>query len=107
MLIPLSLGAQDSDDLSNRERVAADRYLQVLLRRPRPGVALDRVYGYHVQNDSLDDLAQQLSDPDADDAGQRQMVWGLIQLQRGRSAEAATILADAESKLPADAACSF
>ncbi|MCS7471619.1 tetratricopeptide repeat protein [Stieleria sp. ICT_E10.1] len=107
MLIPLSLGAQDSEELSNRERVAADRYLQVLLRRPRPGVSLDRVYGYHVQNDSLDELEKQLSDPQADDAGERQMVWGLVQLQRGRAAEAAQILTAAESKLPDDAACSF
>nr|WP_143547708.1 tetratricopeptide repeat protein [Rhodopirellula sp. SM50] len=107
MLIPLSLGAQDSEELSNRERVAADRYLQVLLRRPRLGVALDRVYGYHVQNDSLDELEEQLSDPRADDAGERQMVWGLVQLQRGRAAEAAQILTAAESKLPDDAACSF
>ncbi|QDV47387.1 tetratricopeptide repeat protein [Stieleria neptunia] len=107
ILIPLSLGAQDSDELSNRERIAADRYLQVLLRRPRPGVALDRVYGYHVQNDSLDELEKQLSDPQADDAGQRQMVWGLVQLQRGRAAEAAQVLTAAESTLPDDAACSF
>ncbi|WP_182866040.1 tetratricopeptide repeat protein [Rhodopirellula sp. JC639] len=102
-----ALYAQEADPISDRERVNAERYLQVLLRRPRPGVALDRVYGYHVQNDSLDDLEQQLSDPQADDAGQRQMVWGLVQLQRGRSAEAAQILAAAESKLPDDAACSF
>ncbi|QEF96175.1 tetratricopeptide repeat protein [Stieleria maiorica] len=101
------LFAQDSDQIGDRERTNAERYLQVLLRRPRPGVALDRVYGYHVQNDSLDELERQLSDPQADDAGQRQMVWGLVQLQRGHSAEAAQILASAESKLPDDAACSF
>lgn len=107
LMIPVCL-AQDSNELSDRERMTADRYLQVLLRRPRPGVALDRVYGYHVQNDSLDQLQQQLTaDPDSDDAGQRQMIWGLIQLQRGRSADAATILSAAESKLEQDAACSF
>lgn len=107
LLTPATALAQNSDDATDRERLTAERYLQVLLRRPRPGVALDRVYGYHVQNDSLDDLEAQLTASDANDEGGPQMVWGLIQLQRGRSADAATILAAAESKRPDDAACSF
>ncbi|MCO8121797.1 tetratricopeptide repeat protein [Stieleria sp. TO1_6] len=98
-------GTPDTDD---QERIVVDRYLQVLLRRPRPGVALDRVYGYHIQNDSLDQLREQLiGNPATDDAGSRQMVWGLIQLQRGQSADAAKILSAAESLLSDDAACSF
>ncbi|MCA9135481.1 MAG: tetratricopeptide repeat protein, partial [Planctomycetales bacterium] len=107
VFMPLPSIAQDSGPVDVRERVAVDRYLQVLLGRPRLGVALDRVYGYHVQNDTLDELQQQLSDKTAADYDQRQMVWGLVQLQRGRSAEAATILADVESKLTDDAACSY
>lgn len=106
-VVPMDSFGQESSQQMDRDRVASDRYLEVLLRRPRPGVALDRVYGYHVQNDSLDELREQLVDSDESDAGQRQMVWGLIELQRGRSAEAAAILADAESKLVDDAACSF
>lgn len=105
--LPCTSNAQGSGQSDDQERVAVDRYLQVLLRRPRPGVALDRVYGYHVQNDSLDELQQQLSDATASDFSNRQMAWGLVQLQRGQSAEAATILADVESKLTDDAACSF
>ena len=95
--------AQDAD----AERLAADRYLQVLLRRPRPGVALDRVYGYHIQNDSLDELEQELIDEGGENAGSRKMVWGLLQLTRGRSADAAQILGEAEQLVPQDAACSF
>ena len=116
-LIAAAACAQDTRPI-DADRINADKYLQVLLRRPRPGVALDRVYGYHVQNDSLESLRELLvpdpddADPDGGnltgvDAGTRQMVWGLIQLQRGRSADAAAILGEAEGFLPDDAACSF
>ena len=90
------------------DRINAEKYLQVLLRRPRPGVALDRVYGFHVQNDSLDELETELiGDATREDAGSRQMVWGLIQLNRGRGSEAVEALTRAETSLPEDAACSF
>ncbi|MEO1524145.1 MAG: tetratricopeptide repeat protein [Planctomycetota bacterium] len=93
---------------SDADRINAQKYLQVLLRRPRLGVALDRVYGYHVQNDSLDELENELlGEESSDDRGSREMVWGLVQLTRGRGAEAAEALAKAEEKLPNDAACSF
>ncbi|MEL6104563.1 MAG: tetratricopeptide repeat protein [Planctomycetota bacterium] len=93
---------------SDSDRVNAEKYLQVLLRRPRPGVALDRVYGFHVQNDSLDELQAELTgDASREDAALRQMVWGLIQLNRGRGSEAAKALSLAEASLPGDAACSF
>jgi tetratricopeptide (TPR) repeat protein len=108
---PPETPAQSANRVSEREKTAAKRYLQVLLRRPRPGVALDRVYGFHVQNDSLADLRRQLlaqaDSEDSEGAGARRMIWGLIELQRGRAAEAATILAEAEKMLPQDAACSF
>ncbi|QDT02593.1 tetratricopeptide repeat protein [Rubripirellula lacrimiformis] len=93
---------------SSKEQITADRFLQVLMRRPRPGTALDRVYGFHVQNGSLDDLIESLTvPPDADSAGQKTMIRGLIQAQRGKSALAAEALATAETRLPKDAACSF
>ena len=102
-LCPTPVGAQ-----SDADRVNTQRYLQVLLRRPRLGVALDRVYGYHVQNDSLDELKSELiGDETVEDIGERQMVWGLIQLTRGRGSDAAEVLTRAEELLPEDAACSF
>src|SRR5690606_3758898 len=41
-----------------QERIAAERFLQLLKRRPRLGTALDKVYGYHVGRGSLDDVVQ-------------------------------------------------
>ncbi|MEM9366872.1 MAG: hypothetical protein AAGD07_12835, partial [Planctomycetota bacterium] len=41
------VGAQTS---TAQQQQIADRFLQVLQRRPRVGTALDRVYGHHVQN---------------------------------------------------------
>ncbi|MEP4684410.1 MAG: tetratricopeptide repeat protein, partial [Rhodopirellula bahusiensis] len=93
---------------TDRERVTADRFFQVLLRRPRPGTALDRVYGYHVQNGSLDQLIESLDvDDDAPSAGEKAMVLGLIQAQRGKSALAVEAFSKAEKRLPDEAACSF
>ncbi len=101
-----AIGQDSSGQSSDKERITAERYMSVLLRRPRPGVALDRVYGYHVQNDSLPELEKQLT-AEGDQAGSRQMVWGLIQLQRGKSSEAVRLLKDAEAQLPDEAACPY
>ena len=91
-----------------RERETANKFLQVLLRRPRLGTSLDRVYGYHVQNDSIDEFIDSLTVDDSDpQVGPKTMILGLVQMQRGRSAFAADALAKAENLLPDDAACSF
>ncbi|WP_197455823.1 tetratricopeptide repeat protein [Stieleria neptunia] len=80
----------------------------MLLRRPRPGTALDRVYGFHVQNGSLDDFIASLDVPDdAPDAGRQRMILGLLQAQRGRQALAAEAFAKAESLLGDDYASSY
>ena len=47
--------AQEVADLE-KERLTTQRFLDVLLKRPRPGTALDRVYGYRVQAGTLDEL---------------------------------------------------
>ncbi|MFK8112804.1 MAG: tetratricopeptide repeat protein [Rubripirellula sp.] len=86
----------------------ADRFLEVLMRRPRPGTALDRVYGYHVQNGSLEELITSLEvDDDAENVGASTMILGLIQSQRGKPALAVRALEKAERLLPNDAACSY
>ena len=96
----------DNND-QDQEASAAEQYLRVLIRRPRPGIALDRVYQYYLQNDALDELQQRLSQPDQDDASSRQMIWGLIQLHRGQAIDAVAILSQIESKRPDDAVCSY
>ncbi|MCS7466641.1 tetratricopeptide repeat protein [Stieleria sp. ICT_E10.1] len=105
--------AQDPDPakqtrLSEQERATAEKFLQVLLRRPRPGTALDRVYGFHVQNGTLDEFIASLDVPDdAQNAGQQRMILGLLQAQRGRQALAAEAFAEAESLLGDDYASSY
>ncbi len=99
------LAAQPPGDA---DRVTAERFLQVLRRRPRAGTALDRVIEYHVAEESLDDLLQTLTaEAPADDAAARLTVAGLIQARRGQAAAAAGAFERAESIDPADASISF
>ena len=98
----------DRDAATERERAVAERFLEVLKRRPRPGTALDRVYGFHVQNGSLEEFIETLNVPDNEDgAGQQQMILGLLQSQRGKESLAATAFERAEKLLPEDAATSY
>ncbi|MCO8124895.1 tetratricopeptide repeat protein [Stieleria sp. TO1_6] len=93
---------------SNAPEEIADRFLQVLLRRPQPGTALDRVYDYHIQNQSLDSLLESLSKSDASaDAGRRQFVRGLLLTKRDRLPAAITALQNAERLLPDNAVVSY
>lgn len=95
---------------ASREAMIADKFMQVLLRRPAPGTALDRVYGYHVQAGSLDATLDGLKsdvDEGGDDAGAKAMLLGLLQLHRGADAAAAESLAQAEKLRPDDAMVSY
>jgi len=101
--------AQDTAD-ADRERLTTERFLDVLLKRPRPGTALDRVYGFHVQAGTLDELLSGLAPEKlaaATDPGAAAMLRGLILSRRGNDAEAAIALADAEKLLSNDAMASY
>ena len=101
-------GQDTASESESRERLLAERFMTVLMRRPRPGTALDRVYGYHVQNGSLEELMESLDvDADQEDSGVKQMVLGLLQAQRGKHAAACDAFAKAEERLPEDAICSY
>ena len=54
------VSAQEGDD--SAERKVMERFLTVLEKTPRRGTALDRVYGYHVEHGSLDDLVKRYED---------------------------------------------
>lgn len=90
-----------------REQIAADRFLQLLLRRPTTGTALDRVFGHHVARGNLGELladlekvaGQKKKAGDEKSAGNHWMVIGLLQLQRGEEAAAAQALKKAEAVL--------
>ncbi|MEO1527273.1 MAG: tetratricopeptide repeat protein, partial [Planctomycetota bacterium] len=87
-----------------REQLTAQRFLQVLLRRPNTGTSLDRVFGYHIGRGDLGELIDSLSEAaesseNEDEAGRHWMVVGLLQLQRGEDAAAIRALAQAEERL--------
>ncbi|QDV42018.1 tetratricopeptide repeat protein [Stieleria neptunia] len=87
---------------------AIERFTEVLLRRPRPGIALDRVYSHHLQNRTLDDFLRSLDVAEtAERAGERQMTLGLIQLRRGLYDDAIGALGKAERWLENNALASF
>lgn len=116
-LCPSIMVAQDKTADAEREQLTADRFLQVLLKRPRPGTALDQVYGFHVRNGSLNELLIALQTPGSEaaininlrnaDPGASIMVLGLLQLHRGKSVAAVKALKQAEALRTNDAVCSF
>lgn len=95
-----------------RERITAERFLEVLLRRPNKGTALDRVFGFHIGRGDIDQVIDRLTSEaqrteDADAAGRHWMVVGLLQLQRSEDAAAIGALAKAESQLPQNALAAY
>lgn len=109
VLVPTSFAPAQSPE---QQQQIADRFFEVLLRRPRPGTALDRVYDYHVQNGSLESFLTQLgeqaaAEANSEQAGARQMVIGLIQSRRGNVDDAARAFGTAETLLPEDAVASY
>ncbi|WP_182870427.1 tetratricopeptide repeat protein [Rhodopirellula sp. JC639] len=81
---------------TERDRQIDEQFLQVLLENPRPGTALDRVFDYHTQTRSLDELLRSLDD---DRSGAKQLTRGLIQLKHGDASAAIHSLRTAESLL--------
>ena len=97
----------DADE--ERDRAVADRFRRVLENSPRRGTALDRLYGYHVERGTLDQLvaeyvARTKKDPKD---GVAHMIVGLIESQRGRDAAAVLAFQQAEANLPENAMASY
>ncbi len=92
-----------------REEQTIKRFLLVLEKSPRRGTALDRIYGYHVERGSLDQLIRSYRDRatknEAD--GIASMIVGLLESQRGKDAEAVAAFRQAEKRLPNDALASY
>lgn len=110
---PLSLGlrarAQDEkeklDEEDLKDRALAERFRRVLETNPRRGTALDRIYGYHVERGTLDQLVGEYTARTKKDAndGVAWMIIGLLESQRGRDAAAVAAFKQAEAKLPQNA----
>lgn len=88
-------------DSEKQERIAAERFLELLKKRPRAGTALDKVYGYHIQHGSLDKFCESLNEEAIEkSSGEAWMLLGMVQMQRGQDAEARVALEKAEELLP-------
>jgi tetratricopeptide (TPR) repeat protein len=94
--------AAAADD--DRERQVMERFLTVLERTPRRGTALDRVYGFHVEQGELDKLVQSYRERAAKDPrdGGAWLLLGLLESQRGRDAAAVVAFRAAEETRPED-----
>ena len=110
VLLGLSTKARGDDDASQsadeqRELAAIERFRTVLEANPRRGVALDRLYGFHVERGTLDELIGQYRKRAVGDAkdGTASMVVGLLEAQRGRDAAAADAFREAEKRLATSA----
>ncbi|MDB5386665.1 MAG: tetratricopeptide repeat protein, partial [Planctomycetaceae bacterium] len=73
------------------------RFLEVLEKNPRRGTALDRVYGFHVENGSLDQLVKQFQERTAKNSkdGAAWTILGLIESKRGQDAAAVEAFSNA------------
>lgn len=93
-----------ADDASVDERAIADRFATVLERNPRRGTAFDKVYGYHAEQGTLDELSQKYRDRAAgtggSDASASWIIVGLIEFQRGDEEKARLAFSQAEDADP-------
>ena len=102
LLAPGSTGfAQDADPA---ERQVMERFLSVLEKNPRRGTSFDRVYGFHVEQGSLDSLVQRFHDRTGANPkdGAAWMLLGLVEAQRGRDEPAIVAFREAERLRPED-----
>ena len=101
------VGIKETED-EKKERVAAERFLQVLKSRPRLGTALDKVFGYHTGRGSIDSFLNSLrAEATSTNNGNLWLIVGLIQTQRGKEGDAAEAYAKSEVLMPNEALPSY
>lgn len=88
----------DADETEARQRQIVDRFLVVLEKNPRRGTALDRIYGYHVERGTLEELVEKYRQRTAKEEGDGAawLILGLLEAQRGRDAAAVAAFRKAE-----------
>ena len=100
--------ATAESDAEKTERVTAERFLQLLKRRPRLGTALDKVYGYHVGRGTLDEFCQNLeTEAKETNDGKLWMILGMVQMQRSQDTLAVASLEKAQDLLPEEPLASY
>lgn len=96
--------AEVDEELLKQQKIV-ERFLTVLEKNPRRGTALDRIYGFHVENGTLESLVKNFQDRTVKDSrdGVAWTILGLIEAQRGKDAaavEAFTKATDVSEKDP-------
>jgi tetratricopeptide (TPR) repeat protein len=91
------------EDTARQQQIIA-RFVTVLERNPRRGTALDKIYGFHIENGSIEEFVKQLRERTASkpDDGAGWMILGLVESQRGHDAAAVEALAKAKELRPTD-----
>ncbi len=112
LFLSLPAAAQPPADTDNelaRQKQVAERFAAVLERSPRRGTAFDRIYGFHVENGSLDEFVGSVRQRTATkpDDGASWMILGLFESQRGRDAAAVEAFTKAKSLRPDDALAAY
>src|SRR5439155_13132614 len=109
---PTPLAAQppgEIDEELSRQKQIVERFVSVLERSPRRGTAFDKVYGFHVENGSIDGFVSKLRERVAskadDSAGW--LILGLFESQRGRDAAAVEAFTRAKALRPDDAIAAY
>lgn len=107
--VPEEAAADDVLDIEyteeeQRQIDLADRFLTILLRNPREGTALDRVYGHHLEFGTLDKFVARLEAElkEDDTAGDKWMVLAMFQARRGEDEAAINAYKKAEEHRPDD-----
>ena len=99
---PLSAQAVDPEEA--KEKSIVDRFVTVLEKNARRGTALDKVYGYHVERGSLDELIKGYRDKadkrKASESGTAWMIIGLLESLRGQDAVAVDAFEKGEKLVP-------
>src|SRR5262245_28952567 len=92
-----------------RERQIMERFLGVLEKNPRRGTALDRVYGFHVERGTLEELLGKYRKRTKDDPkdGNAWLILGLVESQRGKDAAAVAAFKEADAALTDNALASY
>ncbi|MCU0719803.1 MAG: tetratricopeptide repeat protein, partial [Pirellula sp.] len=101
---------QDASQSEEDSKRSLERFESVLLRSPKQGIALDKVYEAHVQRGDLDDyltLLESSAEKDGFDTAKVFVVIGLLESKRSRDLPAIGWLRKAEELAPKEPMLSF
>ena len=108
--VSIAIPQEPSPSTAESENKSLERFEAVLLRSPKKGIALDKVYEAHIQRGDLDEYLQQLESKavaNSTIAANHYAVIGLLESQRSRDLPAIAWLKKAEELAPNEPMLSF